>query len=209
MKAALKYPVFYLAPAEHMVYVFWREENVTTRRQLAEANGWAGQESVDASGRRYMIRRCRETGPVGLYGRIGPADRRTVRYDTDFEEEVRDCPLPELQAWIAREYPKSEWFRVACWRNAADFRQAVYGCRSFEELARMFRCRPEEEPSIQRDLVRFLNHADVIRRMVLANGGNQLIIQYLRTRKIRRRFNFLIQLFYFIQISHICLLTLP
>ena len=40
MKAALKYPVFYLAPAEHMVYVFWREENVTTRRQLAEANGW-------------------------------------------------------------------------------------------------------------------------------------------------------------------------
>ena len=51
MKAALKYPVFYLAPAEHMVYVFWREENVTTRRLLAEAKGWAGQEVVDASGR--------------------------------------------------------------------------------------------------------------------------------------------------------------
>ena len=50
MKAALKYPVFYLAPAEHMVYVFWREENVTTRRLLAEAKGWAGQEVVDASG---------------------------------------------------------------------------------------------------------------------------------------------------------------
>ena len=58
MKAALKYPVFYLAPAEHMVYVFWREENVTTRRLLAEADGWAGQEVVDASGRRYTIRRC-------------------------------------------------------------------------------------------------------------------------------------------------------
>lgn len=111
MKAALKYPVFYLAPAEHMVYVFWREENVTTRRLLAEADGWAGQEVVDASGRCYTIRRCREIGPVGLYGRIGPADRRTVRYDTDFEEEVRDCPLPELQAWIAREYSRSEWFR--------------------------------------------------------------------------------------------------
>lgn len=41
MKAALKYPVFYLAPAEHMVYVFWREENVTTRRLLAESDGWA------------------------------------------------------------------------------------------------------------------------------------------------------------------------
>ena len=162
MKAALKYPVFYLAPAKHMVYVFWREENVTTRRQLAEANGWAGQEAVDASGRRYTIRRCREIGPVGLYGRIGPADRRTVRYDTDFEEEVRDCPLPELQAWIVREYPRSEWSREACWRNAADFRQAVYGCRSFEELARMFRCRPEEEPSIQRDLVRFLAVALVV-----------------------------------------------
>ena len=81
MKAALKYPVFYLAPAEHMVYVFWREENVTTRRLLAEADGWAGQEVVDASGRRYTIRRCWETGPVGLYGRIGPTERRTVRYD--------------------------------------------------------------------------------------------------------------------------------
>lgn len=60
-----------------------------------------------------------------------PADRRTVRYDTDFEEEVCDCPLPELQAWIAREYSRSEWFREACWRNAADFRQAVYGCPEF------------------------------------------------------------------------------
>ncbi len=162
MKAALKYPVFYLAPVEHMVYVFWREENVTTRRQLAEADGWAGQEVVDASGRGYTIRRCRETGPVGFYGHIGPADRRTVRYDTDFEETVRDCPLSELQAWIAREYPQSAWFREACWRNANDFRQAVYGCRSFEELARMFRCRPEEEPSIRRVLVRFLVVALVV-----------------------------------------------
>ena len=51
---------------------------------------------------------------------------------------------------------------MACWRNTADFRQAVYGCRSFEELARMFRCRPEEEPSIQRDLVRFLAVALVV-----------------------------------------------
>ena len=162
MKAALKYPVFYLAHAEHMVYVFWREENVTTRRLLAEAKGWAGQEVVDASGRRYTIRRCREIGPVGLYGRIGPVDRRTVHYETVFEEEVRRCPLPELQAWIAREYPQSEWVREACWRNAADFRQVVYSCRSFEELARMFRCHPEEEPSIRRDLVRFLIVALVV-----------------------------------------------
>lgn len=162
MKAALKYPVFYLAPTEHMVYIFWREENVTTRHLLTETNGWVGQEVVDASGRRYVIHGSREIGPVGLYGRIGPADRRTVRYDTDFEEEVRDCPLPELQAWIVREYPRSEWFQEACWRNAADFRQAVYGCRSFEELARMFRCHPEEEPSIRRGLVRFLIVALVV-----------------------------------------------
>ena len=50
----------------------------------------------------------------------------------------------------------------ACWRNAADFRQVVYSCRSFEELARMFRCHPEEEPSIRRDLVRFLIVALVV-----------------------------------------------
>ena len=55
MKAALKYPVFYLAPAEHMVYICWREENVTTRRLLAEAKGWAGQE-VAASRRRNAMR---------------------------------------------------------------------------------------------------------------------------------------------------------
>ena len=77
MKAALKYPVFYLAPAEHMVYVFWREENVTTRRLLAEADGWAGQEVVDASGRRYTIRRCWETlyDPPLLGDRSGRALR--------------------------------------------------------------------------------------------------------------------------------------
>lgn len=153
MKTALKYPIFYLAPAEHMVYVFWREENVTTRRLLAEADGWAGQEVVDSSGRRYTIRRCRE---------IGPAGRRTVRYDTDFEQAVSGCTLGELQAWIAREYPRSELFREACWCNAADFRQAVFRCRNFEELARMFRCRPEEEPSIRRDLVHFLAVALVV-----------------------------------------------
>lgn len=145
-----------------MVYICWWEENVTTCRLLAEADGWAGQEVVDASGRCYTIRCSREIGPVGLYGRIGPADRRTVRYDTDFEEEVRDCPLPKLQAWIAREYPQSEWFREACWRNATDFQQAVCHCRSFEELARMFRCRLEEEPSIRRDLVCFLVVALVV-----------------------------------------------
>lgn len=145
-----------------MVYICWWEENVTTCRLLAEADGWAGQEVVDASGRCYTIRCSREIGPVGLYGRIGPADRRTVRYDTDFEEEVRDCPLPELQEWIAREYSRSEWFREACWRNATDFQQAVCHCRSFEELARMFRCRPEEEPSIRRDLVCFLVVALVV-----------------------------------------------
>lgn len=140
-------------------HVGWYEESY---RLLAEAKGWAGQEVVDASGRRYTIRRCREIGPVGLYGRIGPVDRRTVHYETVFEEEVRRCPLPELQAWIAREYLQSEWFREACWRNAADFRQVVYSCRSFEELARMFRCHPEEEPSIRRDLVRFLIVALVV-----------------------------------------------
>ena len=156
MKAALKYPVFYLDPAEHTVYVFWREENVTTRRQLAEADGWAGQEAVDASGRRYVIRRCREIGPAGLYGRIGPADRRMIRYETDFEKTVRDCTLGELQAWLVREYPRSEWFGESCWRNTSDFRRAIFRCQSFEELARMFRCRPEEEPSVRRDIVRFL-----------------------------------------------------
>lgn len=162
MKAALKYPIFYLAPAEHMVYVFWHEENITTRRQLAEANGWAGQEVVDASGRRYVISSSRETGPAGLYGHIGPADRRTIRYETLFEEVASDCPLGKLKAWIAREYPQSEWFDEEAWPNAGDFRRAVYRCRSFEELARMFRCRPEEEPSIRRDLVRFLVAAIVI-----------------------------------------------
>ena len=145
-----------------MVYICWWEENVTTCRLLAEADGWAGQEVVDASGRCYTIRCSREIGPVGLYGRIGPVDRRTVHYETVFEEEVRRCPLPELQAWIAREYLQSEWFREACWRNATDFQQAVCHCRSFEELARMFRCRPEEEPSIRRDLVCFLVVALVV-----------------------------------------------
>ena len=112
------------------------------------------------------VRRGRRLGWTGGGRRLRTAlydpPLCTVRYDTYFEEEVRDCPLPELQAWIAREYPQSKWFREACWRNAADFRQAVYRCRSFEELARMFRCRPEEEPSIRRDLVRFLIVALVV-----------------------------------------------
>lgn len=52
--------------------------------------------------------------------------------------------------------PQSAWFGEELWRGPADFRRAVFRCRSFEELARMFRCRPKEEPSIQRGLLQFL-----------------------------------------------------
>ena len=52
MKASLKYPVFYLAPEEHMVHVFWREEAVFSRRLRTEAGGWAGVEVGEAAGGR-------------------------------------------------------------------------------------------------------------------------------------------------------------
>ena len=81
MKAALKYPVFYLAPAEHMVYVFWREENVTTRRLLAEADGWAGQEVIDASGaatRSAAAGRSVRSGSTAVSARLTDAPSATT-----------------------------------------------------------------------------------------------------------------------------------
>lgn len=70
MKASLKYPVFYLAPEEHMVHVFWREEAVTTRRLLTEAGGWAWmfrcRPEEEPSIRRSLLQFLAVAAAVGL-----------------------------------------------------------------------------------------------------------------------------------------------
>lgn len=70
--------------------------------------------------------------------------------------------LPELQAWIAREYPQSAWFREACWHNAADFRAGGTPLPELRGAGPDVPLPPEEEPSIRRDLVRFLAVALVV-----------------------------------------------
>ncbi|MCS2831655.1 hypothetical protein NXY32_12785 [Bacteroides fragilis] len=43
--------------------------------------------------------------------------------------------MRQLQERIAERYPKTQWFREECWDSVDDFRQTIFACKSFEELA--------------------------------------------------------------------------
>lgn len=156
MKAELQYPIFHLSPQDNMVYVFWRKNRVTTPEFLNENGGGAGEEVVDATGTKYTIRRCYMTGWCGLRGYTGSSLQRTIRYETDYEDSTEPYSLRQLQGWIAEHYPRTRWFPEEGWNGAADFRRTVFGCKSFEELALLLCCRPEDEPNAWRDIARFL-----------------------------------------------------
>lgn len=41
----------------------------------------------------------------------------------------------KLKELIAERYPKTHCFKEECWDNADEFRQAVFACKTFEEVA--------------------------------------------------------------------------
>ena len=122
MKATLKYPIFQFSPHENMVYTFWKENKTTQLALLKECKGWNGDIVIDSTGTKYTVRRSYMTGWKGIHGFTGMSTGM-ISYET------------ELQERIAERYPKTRWFREECWDSVDDFRQTIFACKSFEELA--------------------------------------------------------------------------
>lgn len=142
MKARLKYPIFQFSPKGNMVYTFWKESNITTIRQLEKEKGWKGDIIVDATGTKFVIRRSYMTRWKGIrgftFGHTG-----MVYYEREYEDNPEPFPLQKLQELIAERYPKTRWFKEECWECVDEFRQAIFACKTFEEVADILMPRPQ------------------------------------------------------------------
>ena len=134
MKATLKYPIFQFSPHENMVYTFWKENKTTQLALLKECKGWNGDIVVDSTGTKYTVRRSYMTGWKGIHGFTGMSTGM-ISYETEYEDTPEPFSLRQLQERIAERYPKTQWFREECWDSVDDFRQTIFACKSFEELA--------------------------------------------------------------------------
>ena len=124
-----------------MVYTFWKESNITTIRQLEKEKGWKGDIIVDATGTKFVIRRSYMTRWKGIrrftFGHTG-----MIYYEREYEDNPEPFPLQKLQELIAERYPKTRWFKEECWESADEFRQAIFACKTFEEVADILMPRP-------------------------------------------------------------------
>ena len=134
MKATLKYPIFQFSPDENMVYTFWKENKTTQLALLKECKGWKGDIVVDSTGTKYTVRRSYMTGWKGIHGFTGMSTGM-ISYETEYEDNPEPFSLRQLQERIAERHPKTRWFREECWDSVEDFRQTIFACKSFEELA--------------------------------------------------------------------------
>lgn len=141
MEAKLKYPIFSFAPKGNMIYVFWKEElHKTTNTVLLKKR--KNYIVVDASGTKYVEKGAHMTGWKGIYGYFTGMQGRVISIEYEYEDTPEQFPLHKLQELIAERYPKTRWFREECWDSVDDFRQTIFACKSFEELAETMELKP-------------------------------------------------------------------
>ena len=129
MKARLKYPIFSFAPKGNMIYVFRKEELYTTTNTelLKKRKNYI---VVDATGTKYVEK---------MQGRV-------ISIEYEYGDNPEPFPLRKLQELVAERYPKTRWFKEECWNSADEFRQAIFACKTFEEVADILM--PERKTSV-------------------------------------------------------------
>lgn len=141
MKAKLKYPIFSFTPKGNMIYVFWEEElHQTTNIDLLKKK--KNYIVVDSTGTKYVETGAHMVKWKGIAGYFTGMHGRVISIEYEYE----DCPEPfslrQLQERIAERYPKTRWFKEECWDSVNDFRQTIFACKTFEELAEVMMPRP-------------------------------------------------------------------
>lgn len=134
MKATLQYPIFKFSPDENMVYTFWKENKTTQLALLKKCKGWKGDIVINSTGTKYIVKRSYMTGWKGIHGFTG-MNMEMISYETEYEDTTEPFSLRQLQERIAERYPQGWWFEEECWDSVEDFRQTIFACKSFEELA--------------------------------------------------------------------------
>lgn len=66
-----------------------------------------------------------------------------IYYEREYEDNPEPFPLQKLQELIAERYPKTRWFKEEYWECVDEFRQAIFACKTFEEVADILMPRPQ------------------------------------------------------------------
>lgn len=134
MKAKLKYPIFSFAPKGNMIYTFRKEELYTTTntKLLKRRKNYI---VVDASGTKYVETVAHRARWKGIFGYCTGMQGRVITIEYEYGDHPEPFPLQKLQELVAERYPKTRWFKEECWDSADEFRQAIFACKSFEEVA--------------------------------------------------------------------------
>lgn len=141
MKVQLKYPIFIFSKEDNMVYVFWKEVKITSRK-YAQENRSTKDICIDSTGMKYIGKELHITGWAGICGFTG-GHFNVVKIDQEYEDNPEQISLRELQDMINDRYPHSRWFNSQGYTKA-EFEQAILQCTTFEQVAELLRCRPSE-----------------------------------------------------------------
>lgn len=134
MKARLKYPIFSFAPKGNMIYVFRKEELYTTTNTelLKKRKNYI---VVDATGTKYVEKGAHKVKWQGMLGYCIRMQGRVISIEYEYGDNPEPFPLRKLQELVAERYPKTRWFKEECWNSADEFRQVIFACKTFEEVA--------------------------------------------------------------------------
>ena len=144
MKAKLKFPIFSFSPRNNMAYVFWKANDYkTTDMKWFKRNKRKKDTVVDATGMMYKVKSVHFVRWKGIHGFIG-LQCGIIEIENEYEENPVRISLRELQEIVMERYPKSRAYHEEFWESIGEFKQTVFGCKSFEELAEVFRCRPSK-----------------------------------------------------------------
>ena len=165
MKAQLKYPIFSFSPQNNVVYVCW-EENTYTTTSIAwfKRNKREKNIVVDASGMMYIIKTAHFIRWKGIRGFIG-MQRGIIEIENEYEENPIRITLRTLQEIVVKRYPKSQECRSGLWGNADEFTQAIFDCKTFEEVADILM--PERKMSVWQRIEEYFLRAGFVMLAVM------------------------------------------
>lgn len=134
MKTKLKYPIFSFAPKGNMIYVFRKEELYTTTntKLLKKRKNYI---VVDATGTKYVEKGAHKVKWQGILGYCIRMQGRVISIEYEYGDNPEPFPLRKLQELVSERYPKTRWFKEECWNSADEFRQVIFACKTFEEVA--------------------------------------------------------------------------
>lgn len=144
MRAQLKFPIFSFNPNNNVIYVCWSAKIYkTTDVKWLKNHNRRGYIVVDSIGIKYIIKQAYMVRWKGIHGFTG-MNCNMIEVENEYEERIQKISLYQLQEMIMERYPKSNEFHSQCWENTDDFKDKLFQCQTFEEVAELFRCRPSK-----------------------------------------------------------------